>query len=94
MALLPILWAVQTENKDALKILLAWRANPDAVDSRGFTPMMLATEEDYLEMIESLLEYQADTSLTNSYGEDVLTFAEKSGRKDIAEILRRVTGAK
>ena len=89
----PILWAVRTGNKEALKILLAWRANPDAVDSNGFTPLMLATDEGYLEMIEPLLEYQADTSIVNIYGEDVLTFAEKNKRRDIAAILRRVTGA-
>ena len=88
----PILWAVRMGNKVALKILLAWQANPNAVDGNGFTPLRLATDEGNLEMIEPLLEYQADTSIKDIYGEDVLTFAEKIGRKDIVAVLRQAKG--
>ena len=79
-------------NKEAVKTLIAWRANLDAVDQEGFTALMHASQRGYFELTELLLLEGANPNLVNKEGEDALALAEKSEHQDIVEILRIAKG--
>lgn len=57
------------------------------MDSSPFTPLMLASDEGYLNIVEYLLENGADINITNEYGDTALSRAELNGHKEIVEYL-------
>jgi ankyrin repeat protein len=58
----------------------------------GNTPLMAAVAGGKLEIVNMLLENGADPDEEDASGNDALTLAEESGKKEIAEAIRGFTG--
>jgi ankyrin repeat protein len=69
--------------------LLAAGAVVNAVDERGWSPLMHAATKNEFEAIEVLLKAGADPSLTNSDGLTALDLAIKTKCLDAAEFLQQ-----
>ena len=69
-----------------MEILLHAKADPDAADDAGSTPLVFASQEGFVEVAQLLLENNcdpnADTGTTNP-----LAIAVKRERLDMAEVL-------
>jgi len=60
----------------------------------GNTPLHLATEFDYTEIVKCLVNGGANPAIKNNDQMDALKFAEKLGRRDILEILKKASPGK
>ena len=75
-------------NNEAMRILLAARANPSKADSLGFTPLCaVAVFADNIEGARLLLEARADVSAENGFGQSALTVAATYGATRILKEL-------
>jgi len=67
--------------------------NVNAIDEKGYTALMYACANGNLEIVELLLEYGADSSITTSKGNTALYFAERKQYWKIIDLLR-INGTK
>jgi len=84
------LFLVVTEAGDIVKISDMLKDNPKLVYCRnkmGNTPLHLAMNMGYIDIVKLLLAKGADVNARDSYSSTPLHYAAKSGRKDIAELL-------
>lgn len=80
---------------NSVKLLLHKKANINAQDDEGFTPLMNACQNRHVEVVKILLEAGADISLKSKYGDTALSLVKgkfddtKSGkaRKEIETLL-------
>jgi len=70
------------------KILKSGDVDIDACDKYGLTPLMVATQKGLIEMVEYLLQNNADTSKTDTSGKNSLMLACFSGNEAVARRLR------
>lgn len=75
---------IVTERRDTtwMRFLLARRADANATDRSGTTPLMIATQIGYLDGVRLLIESGARVNQTNSRGETPLHLAVQ--RRDLA----------
>lgn len=88
----PLHAAAKIGNKEILRLLLTRKANVNAQDPEGRTPLHVAVMSK-MESVEVLLEFGADTTLTSIRRHTPLQLAEKSmtGTKhQVIELLRRM----
>ena len=71
-----------------VEILLDSGANIDAENRQGLTPLMLAAGEGRLEVVQLLLERNADTGRHDYTGRTALNWAERNGRRPVVRALR------
>jgi ankyrin repeat protein len=85
----PLLMAAAFGPPDAVKVLLDARAQIDAQDYRGFTPLMLAVGTDRYDprIVDMLVAHGADRRLTNHAGETALDWAYKLGDPEVVRAL-------
>ena len=76
-----------------LEILLDAGVNIDAENRQGLTPLMLAAGEGRLEVVQLLLERNADTGRHDYTGRTALDWAQRNGRQPVVRALR-MDGAK
>ncbi|CAF1355808.1 unnamed protein product [Adineta ricciae] len=69
---------------DVAKILISHGANVNLGQS---TPLMEASQEGHTELVQYLIQNNADVNQTTSAGETALAYACESGRTEVAEIL-------
>ena len=79
--------AVRNGNDEAVRLLLAGGADPDAVDDDGNRPIHLAISAGNAFAVELLLREGADTGAVNYAGESAFNVAEHSDLPARAEIL-------
>jgi hypothetical protein len=72
----------------AVKALLNKRANPNASDEAGLTPLILAAGNGHVEIVKTLLAHGADASSTDRKGMTALDYAVQTSNEKIANILR------
>jgi len=86
-----LLFSVIRNDIKAVKKLLRHGADIDEKDERGYTALMLATEEQQMEMINLLLDNGADLGKTDRYGYNLLMQAAQKGdsHMDVARLLLR-----
>ncbi|KAI1630940.1 ankyrin repeat-containing domain protein [Biscogniauxia mediterranea] len=58
-----LIQAILRHDAESVRALLLFGANPNAMDSRGITPLYLAVEESFLDAATMLLKYGADPNL-------------------------------
>ena len=63
-------------NADAVRLLVAAGADPDAQDKDGFTPLHMASGYMRIQAIAALLEAGADPELRDSSGRDVVSLVD------------------
>ena len=76
-----------SNHKDIVSILLNAGADPNSI-SQGMTPLLIACEQGFTEIAESLLQTKADItvrSLTNN--QTALDIAIENGHDDIVQLL-------
>ena len=67
---------------DAVKFLLANKADVNAKDREGLTPLYRAAAEGYIDVVQLLLENKADVNVTNVKGEHLCAILQiKSGQR-------------
>ncbi len=80
--------ASNTGHTDVVKHLLTLGANPNTKTNNGWTALHAAADDGYKEIVEVLLQSGADTSLTYR-NMDAATWAERSGKTDVANLIRQ-----
>jgi ankyrin repeat protein len=84
-----LLYASTGPFPETVKALLDKGAVPNVVDSdEHFSPLMHAAAEGNLEVVELLVEYGADHSLTDVDGDNAAFFARQAGHEEVAKYLR------
>jgi ankyrin repeat protein len=86
--------AVLLDNREMAALLLKGKADVNATNSYGETPLYAAVDNARMEMVKLLLANQAAINVTNNDGETPLHEAAKYGHKDIVEFLRQHGGHK
>lgn len=76
----PLMYAVRSQNVDAVKSLIRLGANVHAIDQDGSTPLILAAESSNPDMLEVLLANHADIRARNHYGFSALRVAVREAR--------------
>lgn len=79
--------AASAGDVEQLKQFIAKKANVNAVDNRGYTPLKHAVEAAQLEAVKVLLDAGAKPDVKDSYGMTPLHWVAMSDRADIAEAL-------
>lgn len=89
----PLMFAA-ARDFEITKCLIEHKANVNAADSEGFTPLMIATLQDKPRIVTLLLENGADPSLVNKKGKSALDLTSirinrwtKIERPEIAKLL-------
>jgi ankyrin repeat protein len=82
-----LLFAVLSEHKDVVKILLDSGAEVDTRASDGRTPLILAASKGNKEIVNMLLQAGADPSLTDQTGATAESMAAAKGFREIADLL-------
>ena len=69
---------IAPDNPDLVLLLLDHGANPNLIDSDGWTPLMCAVYEGYDDCIRILVSHHADIHARDKDGDDVLSWALQS----------------
>lgn len=80
-------------DKAVVDLLLAAKADPNAVNKRGLTPLHYAAETGHKAVVESLLAAKADINIRANDGKTALMLALNESHADVAELLKKA-GAK
>jgi len=88
-SLTPLILAVSYGGPDAVRLLLEHKANVNAQDVRGMTPLMLSLSLDHASpaVVRMLLEHGADVSIKSKAGETALDWARKFNHPEIVKAL-------
>jgi|GEM_PF-4513477 len=73
----------------AAKVMLKKGANVNTRDKGGNTPLLLAVQENNIDVCEVLIEHGADVFAKNKNGMDALTLASRLRRAEIAALFVR-----
>ncbi len=81
--------AVEADQPDVVQLLLLHGLSPDIRGKHGNTPLHVAVSKGHVLCVQALLEGDADLSLTDDIGHNVLVKAERSKRSTaILRLLR------
>lgn len=85
---LTLLSIATTHNShSAVKKLLLYGANPNFIPKNGYSPLMEASREGFVETSELLLNFNANPNLQDAYGLNSLMFACLNNNLDIVRLL-------
>jgi ankyrin repeat protein len=86
----PLIFAAQEGTADLVDFLLKLHASPDLSDYKiGYTPLMWATSNDRVEIMESLLRGGAKVDVKNSLGQTALHVSAQYDCVQCADLLLR-----
>lgn len=77
-----------TSNKEVIEELIKARANVNASDTEGYTPLYFAIDTGDEDPVKLLIDAGADVSVTTKYGETPLSYAQKFGYTSIANLIK------
>jgi uncharacterized protein len=73
--------------KDAFTKLVAATGNPDALQKQGYTPLMIAAGNGFVDAVDVLLAAGADRALKQGEGKSAADLARERGHHDLAKRL-------
>ena len=79
--------AVITGDLEFVEILISKGTNVNAVDNRGGSALLLASENGHTEIAKLLIAKRADVNAVDNFGNTALMFASSRGHTKIAELL-------
>jgi len=82
-----ILGAVQKGDAKGVRTWLDRGMDPNSVDSRGFSLLMLAARENHREVTIVLLDRKAKINQRSAYGDSALMLASFNGNLDMVQLL-------
>jgi ankyrin repeat protein len=80
-------WAVQADQVDVARLLVAAGANANAANRYGLTPLSLAADNANAVMVKLLLDAGADATATLRQGETILMAAARTGNPESVALL-------
>ncbi len=83
--------AAQAGDEDSVQKLLALKADINAQDKHGMTPLMAALLQKNTEVIKCLMQHNPDLSLQDRNGDTAHDFAQESGDVTIVETFNSIT---
>jgi ankyrin repeat protein len=84
--------AVNEGSSDIAKLLIAHRADVNAVDNNEMTALVIACEKGNVNMVETLLKAGADVNKKSKYGDTALSKAILSNNVQIVKMLVKKSG--
>ncbi|MCJ1322088.1 hypothetical protein MMC15_007433, partial [Xylographa vitiligo] len=86
---LPIHWAVSYNHQNVVELLVSRRDfDPDVKDGSGWTPLMIAASlRDGDELVDLLIQKEADVNAANYNGQAALHFAASKNNLEVARRL-------
>ena len=75
-----------------MKLLLAGKAEVDAKDNKGYTPLHWAADEGKEEAVFSLLQNKAEVNAKDNNGYTPLHYAAQNSHKEAAALMRQYGG--
>jgi ankyrin repeat protein len=82
-----MLGAVQKGNAKAVQAWLERGMDPNSVDPKGFSLLMLAARENHREVVIVLLDRKAKINQRSAYGDSALMLASFKGNLDMVQLL-------
>ena len=79
----PLHFSVLADNQENVKMLLKKKANPNARDSMGNTPMHFAVTINSLPIVKLLDDFGADATIKNMEEECPIDLAQKEDQKEL-----------
>jgi len=79
---------VKVENLEIIELLAKYGADKDARDGDGYTALQLAAIRGKMQIVNKLVELNADVNLTTMDGKDAADLAQLNEETDIAECLK------
>jgi len=83
----PVFAAVNNNNTVALDLLIAAGADINCIDINGYTPLMFAAQEGYIESVEYLISKGAKIDAENNDGHTALSIATQNNFNDIVDFI-------
>jgi len=83
----PVFAATNNDNTKSLEILVKAKANVNCKDSKGYTPLMLAAQENYYRTAKYLISKRARIDEENNDGHTALSIAIQRGQDDAVTAL-------
>jgi ankyrin repeat protein len=80
-------YAAQRGNADIIDMIALKRAEVDALDKHGDTPMSWAARNGHFDAVRKFLELRADPQQDNNASNDSIEMAQEAGHIDIVELL-------
>ncbi|MBN2096049.1 tetratricopeptide repeat protein [Candidatus Peregrinibacteria bacterium] len=85
-----LMMATFSGNENSVRRFLKQGIDVNEADETGYTPLMLAAENDFDHIVEILIEYNADSSLKDKKNETALDKARKMGYVKIIALLESI----
>ncbi len=85
----PLMAATVKRNVELVKLLLEYKANPNAVDQNGSTALHFSVIFSYEEIIKLLMAAKADITLKDNRGNSPLDYANITGNEKITQLLKQ-----
>jgi hypothetical protein len=88
----PLHSAVAGNHPAAVRVLLAYGADPNAEQTRGWRALHSAAQHGNVEIVRLLLDYDADPTLTTDGGRTAADVADGPERDEIARLISEAAG--
>jgi uncharacterized protein len=88
MQVAPIHSAVSTDNLEIARLLLENKADPNAIQMKGYTPLHAAAHNGNNDMVELLLEFKADSGAKVDDGKTPLDIALEANHLKTAVVIK------
>jgi ankyrin repeat protein len=86
-AMRPIHWAAAQGQLESMEFLLLHRVNINSTDSKGCTPVVIATQHKQLNSVIFLVKHGADMSISDCNGDNALHWSAYGGHLELAGLL-------
>ncbi|CAI4222074.1 unnamed protein product [Auanema sp. JU1783] len=89
----PLMWAVYKNQPEVVAVLLKYRAHVNLIDEEdGLTPLIVASGRGFTNIVEKLLQHDAQVNACDKFGSTALIWASRKGHLPIVQLLLNAGG--